>query len=65
MDTKRTRLLGKNISLIWTRPQNHAELLTATENSNRGVSGMLKSETPLFLHWIGKEVRLDRYFIAY
>ena len=27
---------------------NYAELLTTTENSNRGVSGMLKSETPLF-----------------
>ena len=27
---------------------NYAELLTTTENSNRGVSGMLKSENPLF-----------------
>ena len=27
---------------------NYAELLTTTENSNIGVSGMLKSETPLF-----------------
>lgn len=27
---------------------NYAELLTTTENSSRGVSGMLKSETPLF-----------------
>ena len=39
---------GKHNITDMDKTTHYAELLTTTENSNRGVSGMLKSETPLF-----------------
>ena len=39
---------GENDVTDMDKTTNYAELLTTTENSSRGVSGMLKSETPLF-----------------
>ena len=47
---KRTFFCGKIISLIWTRPQNHAELLTTTKHSNKGVM-VAQTRNSLVFSW--------------